>query len=92
MVLSGMPSGDLGFSNMYVPNSLIKRGELWCTMVMELPIDVRLVLGGDFNMVEARNGKSKCCSKLIPLDERRLFNKLKRHLSIVEQVRSPISQ
>jgi hypothetical protein len=42
-------------------------------------------------MIEARQDKSNPCVKLIPLEERQIFNSLKRHFGVEDNQRLPQS-
>jgi hypothetical protein len=59
VILAGLPSGDLGITNIYAPNFSSQRCALWKAIAQELPTTCRWVLMGDFNMVEACSDKNR---------------------------------
>lgn len=58
VILRGIPGGDLGIINIYAPNDIVERCQLWETLIQELPTSCRWILAGDFNMVETRQDKT----------------------------------
>lgn len=86
-ILGGLPGGEVGFANIYAPNSAHERCVLWELLIATLPRTCRWVLAGDFNNVETRQDKSKTCGRLIPNMERRLFNTMKEILQVTDNPR-----
>lgn len=83
-ILSKLPGRDLGFVNLYAPNKPHTCRILWETLARELPTSCGWVMLGDFNMVERRGDKSNICGKMLPAQERLLFNSLKDTILVSE--------
>jgi hypothetical protein len=58
-------------------------------MMLDLPTRCRWILDGDLNMIENRHDKTSPCGKLLPLQERSLFNDLKRQFGVKDNPCSP---
>lgn len=72
----------MGTANIYVPNDSPARCLLWKALPRELSQACRLILLGDFNMVERRADKTRQNASMIPMCERILFNALKTSLNV----------
>ncbi|KAG0558298.1 hypothetical protein KC19_10G017200, partial [Ceratodon purpureus] len=90
-ILQGIPGGDVGFVNIYVPNDSPTRCLLWETLARDLPPQSRWILLGDFNIVEHRADKTRQCPNMIPRRERILFEAMKSTLGVEDHPRSTTS-
>lgn len=80
--LSGLPGGDLGILNIYAPNDPRERTTLWQELTTSLPTDCRWLASGDFNMVENIQDKSSLCSKVMPMNERIVWEAFKASIHL----------
>jgi hypothetical protein len=89
LVLDNLPGGAIGIANIFEPNDSRSRCLLWEQMMLELPTRCRWIFAGDLNMVENRQDKTNPCGKLLPIQERTIFNTLKCHFGVEDTPRSP---
>jgi hypothetical protein len=81
-----------GLVNLYASNDSAARSRQWEALMIELPTTYKWILAIDFNMVEHRKDKTNQCGRMIPLAERVLFNAMKIHLQVGDNLCSPNSQ
>jgi hypothetical protein len=65
VILKGLPSGDLGVTNIYAPNTPKEQCFLWAEMIQKLPKGRRWILAIDWNMVERNTKKFNFYYQLI---------------------------
>jgi hypothetical protein len=92
IILQGLLGEDLGLVNLYASNDSAARSRQWEALMIELPTTYKWILAIDFNMVEHRKDKTNQCGRMIPLAERVLFNAMKIHLQVGDNLCSPNSQ
>jgi hypothetical protein len=88
VILSGLPEGEVGIANVYVPNSSPHRCTLWLAMAQEFSNTCRWILLGDFNMVENKCDKNCPRAHLISSWERTTFEAMKDALHVVDPLRT----
>ena len=68
--IEGVEGGNIGIVCIYAPNIPTDRRHLWHIMVDALPKDCDWIIGGDFNMTERAQDKSRDCGRAISDVER----------------------
>jgi exonuclease III len=74
--LSNVPGNDVAILNVYAPNSIRERCQLWNELIDTLPLDCKWVLAGDWNFVSSPGDKTSECGRLISGEEARIFAQL----------------